>query len=118
MLGAGTIINPILKILTTVAILAAVYVFIVKPILDTTEETIDRGFESSQQLQQGIQGQVQQSLEQAQQLADEAGASVDVTETTETTEINGPDAQRLLRCIQRANQDVVRMQACTERFAP
>jgi len=29
MLGAGTIINPILKIVTTVAILAASYFFIV-----------------------------------------------------------------------------------------
>lgn len=37
MLGAGTVINPIIKIITTVAILAAVGIFIVKPVLDTTE---------------------------------------------------------------------------------
>ena len=41
MLGAGTIINPIIKIVTTVAILAAVGFFIVRPILDTTEKAID-----------------------------------------------------------------------------
>ncbi len=29
MLGAGTVINPILKIVTTVAVLAAVYFFII-----------------------------------------------------------------------------------------
>ena len=38
MIGAGTIINPILKVVTTVAILGAAYIFIVKPVLDTTEE--------------------------------------------------------------------------------
>jgi hypothetical protein len=41
MLGAGTIINPIIKIVTTVAILAAVYFFIVKPIGDTTSNAFD-----------------------------------------------------------------------------
>ena len=41
MLGAGTVINPIIKIVTTVAILAAVYIFIVKPTLDTTNDAFD-----------------------------------------------------------------------------
>ena len=36
-IGAGTIINPIIKVVTTVAILGAAYIFIVKPVLDTTE---------------------------------------------------------------------------------
>ena len=40
MLGA-TVINPIIKIVTVVAILAATYFFIVKPVLDTTESTFD-----------------------------------------------------------------------------
>ena len=38
MLGAGTVINPIIKIITTVAILAAVGIFIVKPVLESTEK--------------------------------------------------------------------------------
>ena len=42
MIGAGTIINPILKIVTTVAVLAAAYFFIVRPVLDTTEEIVDK----------------------------------------------------------------------------
>jgi hypothetical protein len=36
-LGAETVIGPIIKVVVTVAILAAVGIFIVKPILDTTE---------------------------------------------------------------------------------
>ncbi len=41
MLGAGTVINPLIKIITTVAILGAVYLFIVKPALDTTNNAFD-----------------------------------------------------------------------------
>ena len=51
MIGAGTIINPIVKIVTTVVILGAVYLFIVRPVLDTTENVVDRTarqFEESQ----------------------------------------------------------------------
>ena len=41
MIGAGTVINPIIKIVTTVAILAAVGIFIVKPVLETTEKAVE-----------------------------------------------------------------------------
>ena len=53
MLGASTVINPIIKIVTTVVILGAVYLFFVKPALDTTEnitnsvnESISGSFDS------------------------------------------------------------------------
>ena len=39
MIGAGTIISPIVKIATTVAILAAIYLLIVRPVLDSAERT-------------------------------------------------------------------------------
>ena len=51
MIGAGTVINPIVKIVTTVVILGAVYLFIVRPVLDTTEKVVDQSaaqFERSQ----------------------------------------------------------------------
>jgi hypothetical protein len=50
-IGAGTVINPIVKIVTTVVILGAVYLFIVRPVLDTTEKVVDQTaaqFERSQ----------------------------------------------------------------------
>ncbi len=55
MIGAGTVINPIIKIVTTVVILAAIGIFIVKPVLDTTEKAIDeagRQVNASQQASQ------------------------------------------------------------------
>ena len=54
MIGAGTFINPLIKVVTTVAILAAIYFFFVKPALDTSEdisdsvnESIGRSFDSA-----------------------------------------------------------------------
>ena len=55
MLGAGTVINPIIKVVTTVAILAAVGIFIVRPVLDTTERAVDSVNEQVRNAQQQSQ---------------------------------------------------------------
>ena len=60
MLGAGTVINPIIKIVTTVVILAAVGIFIVRPILDTTDKAID-----------SVNDQINEAQHQAQQSGDD-----------------------------------------------
>lgn len=102
MLGAGTVINPILKIVTTVAILAAAYFFIVKPILDTTEDTFNTAFDSFDgfgDLPTQIQDDIDDALGQA----------------------NGTDATRLSECIQRAIDDGAnrgRIDRCLNRFGP
>jgi hypothetical protein len=38
LIGAATFINPLLKVVTVVAILAATYFFVIEPVLDTAEE--------------------------------------------------------------------------------
>jgi hypothetical protein len=59
-LGAGTVINPIIKIVTTVVILGAIGIFIVRPILDTTNNAID-----------SVGEQVRNAQHQAQQSSDD-----------------------------------------------
>jgi hypothetical protein len=54
MLGAGTFINPILRVITVVVILGAVYLFIVKPTLDTTNDAFDTFGDISANLQDQI----------------------------------------------------------------
>ena len=61
MIGAGTVINPIIKIVTTVAILAAVGFFIVRPILDTTENAINS-------VSEGVRNAQQQSRQQSAEM--------------------------------------------------
>ena len=55
-IGAGTIINPIIKVVTTVVILGAVYLFFVKPALDTTKD-----------ITENVSGQIAQSQSEANQ---------------------------------------------------
>jgi hypothetical protein len=65
MLGAGTVINPLIKVITTVAILAAVYIFIVKPALDTTNsafEAFSESFDGFGDLPAEVQSQIDEAI--------------------------------------------------------
>jgi hypothetical protein len=95
MLGAGTVINPILKIVTTVAVLAAVYFFIVKPVLDTTNDAFETFGGAFDDLPTGIQEQVDDAL-------DDVG--------------DDQARERLERCVENAGTDAQRVSRCVERF--
>lgn len=107
MLGAGTFINPLLKVVTTVAVLAAVYFFIVAPILDTTEE-----------VSRGINDNIRQAQEQSRQAFSEA--QIDATRTGIASYIasvssSWPDAAREIRsCARQAGDDGIKLQRCEE----
>ena len=60
MLGAETVIGPIIRVVVTVAILAAVGIFIVKPILDTTEKV-------SHDVNESVRNSIQDSIHDTQQ---------------------------------------------------
>jgi hypothetical protein len=103
MLGAGTVINPIIKIVTTVAILGAVYLFFVKPALDTTEHISDSVNESISGSFDGFDD----AFDQAK------NAGVTIKEPSSQKESN-----KLLACVQGAGQDVNELQRCAEKFGP
>lgn len=103
MLGAGTIINPIIKIVTTVVILGAVYLFFVKPALDTTKDITDSVNES-------ISGSFD-SFDDAFDEAQDAGVTIEKPNSQK-------DANRLLACVSNADQDVDRLQRCAQKFGP
>lgn len=101
MIGAGTIINPIVKVVTTVAILGAVYLFLLKPVLDTTENTFEQfGLgefsENFDSLPSDIQDQVDAALDSGSR----------------------SDASKLGDCITRVQPDTAKINRCVERFSP
>jgi predicted PurR-regulated permease PerM len=117
MIGAGTVINPIVKIVTTVAILAAVYFFIVKPTLDTTEDITNNvtnsvneaTHEALDSVPNGpnsakLQRQIRHNIAQANQ---SSGSSAAVSQ-----------AQKMGECMQKAVGNVQAVQACADKFAP
>jgi hypothetical protein len=104
-IGAGTILNPILKIVTTVAVLGAAYLFIVRPVLDTTEEVVRQGAAQFQQSQNEAAKRTNDiALSSAQSRAESYESSVQNT---------WPAAAREIRsCIRDARGNAKAMDRC------
>lgn len=107
MIGAGTIINPIVKVVTIVAVLGAVYLFFVKPILDTTEEVAGRTQDQIAQSQANAAASSERAaLDHALSRADSYRSSLE----------NGwPAGAREVRsCVADARGDVDAMERCAD----
>jgi len=100
-IGAGTVINPIIRIVTTVAILAAVGIFIVKPVLDTTESTIDRSFDAFGDVGfDDLPGQIQGDIDRALKASNDSGSLQRCIQPA--LEGGGaPNTRRVNRCVER-----------------
>lgn len=108
MIGAGTFISPLIKIVTTVAILAAAYFFIVKPVLETTE-TVSSGIGQSFEGFSDLGPNIQQSVREAQRIQGLQQAASDA---------RIEEANKLLDCITDASGDVAKIQRCNAKFDP
>jgi len=107
----GNVSAGIIRLLVTVGILAAVYFFVVKPTLDTTTKishevngNIQKGFEQTNlgdidktinDVNRRVQREIKRSLRQTQ---------------------GHNEANKLIRCIQRAHQDVDKIQRCNAKY--
>jgi Tfp pilus assembly protein PilO len=107
----GNLSAGIIRLLVTLGILAGVYFFVVRPALDTTEKishevnvNVRKGFEQTDltdinktidDVNRRVQREVRKSLRQSP---------------------NHGAAKKLVRCIQRANQDVHKIQRCSEKY--
>jgi type II secretory pathway component PulM len=111
----GTFVSAILRLAVTVGILVAVYFLIVRPVLDTTESithdishSMNAGLHSANRAikQADITSpKVQRRVRTKVRTAIKTSGNVDAS--------NLPaDAQKLLRCVERAGADVDKLQAC------
>jgi predicted PurR-regulated permease PerM len=91
----GNVTAGIIRLLVTVGIIAAVGFFLVKPALETTKEISRETNKTIDDVNRRVQREVKKSLRASKQQG---------------------DANKLIRCIQRAHQDVNRIQRCSERF--
>jgi hypothetical protein len=108
LLGAGTFINPLLKIVTVVAVLAATYFFILEPVLDTAEDEIDRAANRQEQAfreseQRSRQMDLQFSRSQATSYAQGLRAGSQPWHEA---------ADEVLSCVRDAGDDPARMERC------
>lgn len=118
----GNVTQGIISLAVTVGVLAAVYFFIVKPVLDTSEE-ISRNFSTSinesvldgNQLQQQIQSTIRQS--NAEGLRQQRLASklqVEIRRIQKRGNI--PELKRMSRCLQVAGPNLQQAVVCVRRI--
>lgn len=103
----------LLGLITTVLVLGAAYLFIVKPVLDTTNnafesvnDTINTSFEDA-----GLSGL---NIDEIQN-----GDFSDIESQIKQAGLGNAEQQRaeqLLACIQRVQPNTTKMQACAEKF--
>jgi len=107
----GNLTAGIIRLLVTVGILAAVYFFLVKPALDTTEKI---SHEVNVNVQKGFQ---QSDLGDINKTIDDVNRQVqrEIKKSYRTSKQQG-NADKLISCIQRAHQNVNKIQRCSERF--
>jgi predicted PurR-regulated permease PerM len=107
----GNLTSGIIRLAVTVGILAAAYFFLVKPILNSadnainkTNSTLEQSFKSS-----GLED-VSKSIEDVNRQV-----QIQVERSFHTAKRNG-NPKKLVHCIQHANGNVHRIQRCTVRF--
>ena len=125
----GNLTSGIIRLLVTVGILAAVYFFAIRPVLDTTNHAIDSANESfaksfgpTSDVQRNIQQAVRQANRQiAQANRQVARATRDVPRTTTVRRtlrgLTPGEARRLNRCLRRAGSNLRAFNACFDRFS-
>jgi F0F1-type ATP synthase membrane subunit b/b' len=109
----GNVTAGIIRLLVTVGILAGVYFFVVRPVLDTTEKVSHEANESVQKsLKEANFGDISKSIEDVnRQVQREIKRSIRHAPSHSA-------ADKLLRCVQRAHQNVHKIERCNERYSP
>lgn len=116
----GNLSSGVIRLAVTVGILAAVYFFIVKPVLHTTEKTvestnkqIENSFKQSSVDTKGIEANVNKTIEEVNKQV-----QTQVERSFHVAKVHGGTAktEKLLHCIQRANNNVHRIERCSRRF--
>ncbi len=106
----GNLASGLIRLAVAVGIIAATYFFLVKPVLHTTDNAINRSFGPGGI--GGIQRQIDHAINSANGQVQHA-----VRRSFHQSKARGRhDPEKLLRCVQRANGNVNRMQVCANRF--
>jgi hypothetical protein len=107
----GNVTAGIIRLLVTVGILAAVYFFIVKPTLETTEKISNEvNVNVQKSLGNNDLGDIDKTIEDVNRRVQR-----EIKQSFRASRRQG-DADKLIRCIQRANHDVNKIQRCSRRF--
>jgi hypothetical protein len=100
----GNVTSGIIRLAVTAGILFCAYLFIVKPVLSTTDHAID-SFNAS-----GL-NEIGKTLKTVN-----VHVQREIRRSFKATKQQGGNPQRLIKCVKRARQDVGKIERCTRRF--
>jgi hypothetical protein len=107
----GNLTAGIIRLLVSVGILVAVYFLLVRPALDTTEKiSHEVNVNVHKSFEQGGLGEISETIDDVNRQVQR-----EFKKSLRASQRQG-DADKLIRCIQRAHQNVNRIQRCSERF--
>jgi hypothetical protein len=116
----GNLTSGIIRLAVTVGILAAVYFFIVKPILHTTEHTVDttnkaveNSFHEAAVNREAIEANVNKTIEDVNK---QVQAEVERSFRASKAQGGLKKQERLLHCVQRAHGNIHRIERCSRRY--
>jgi hypothetical protein len=96
----GNVTSGIIRLAVAAGILFCAYLFIVKPVLDTTNKAIESsGLNQIGKSLQDLGPRIEREVKHSFRVAKAQG-----------------NPQRLLRCVKQADQDVNKIKRCTRRF--
>ncbi len=97
----GNVTNGIIRLAVGAGLLFCAYLFILKPVLDTTNKAIESsGLNQIGKSLQSLGPQIERQVEHSFRVAKRQGGN----------------PQRLLECVKRADQDISKIERCTRRF--
>jgi hypothetical protein len=97
----GNLTAGIIRLAVAAGILFCAYLFIVKPVLHTTEDAFhSSGLDQIGKTLNTVNVQVQREIRRS----------------LKVTKAHGGNPQRLIHCIKRADQNVEKIERCTRRF--
>ena len=119
----GNLTSGVIRLAVAVGIIVAVGVFIVKPILDTTNHAVDNSSKVFEKSFQGapfdgsptfdtkaLEAKVNKTIEDVNRQV-----QVEVKRSFHASKVHG-SPEKLLHCVQRANGNVHRIERCTRRY--
>jgi hypothetical protein len=97
----GNLTSGIIRLAVAAGVLFCCYLFIVKPVLETTNNAIkSTGLDQIGKSLEGMSKQIKR----------------EVHRSFEVTKRKGANPKKLVNCVKRANGDVKQIQRCTRRF--
>jgi len=115
---AEDLVRNLIRVLGTVAVLAGVYFFMIKPILDTTEETFNRAFDAGDSItEQVFEGLEDAGVEKSKVKGlnlDPGDISTTTIDPTDVGALSSKEAERIFACMDAAATEVSKLTSCGE----